>query len=84
MLTFIVLSSTNCWQKSLGKSWRKIHLLSVPALVLATIHGICIGSHYLGALNGNWENQARAIVLAIITVGVLSLRLFRPAKTPIQ
>ena len=84
LLTPVALTSTDRWQKSLGKSWRKIHLLSVPALVLATIHGICIGSHYLGALNGNWENQARAIVLAIITVGVLSLRLFRPAKTPIQ
>ena len=81
LLTPVALTSTNRWQKSLGKSWRKIHLLSVPALVLATIHGICIGSHYLGELNGSWENQLRAIALATITLGVLGLRLFKPASS---
>ena len=81
LLTPVALTSTNRWQKSLGKSWRKIHLLSIPALVLATIHGICIGSHYLGELNGNWENQVRAIALAIITLGVLGLRIFNPVRS---
>ena len=80
LLTPVALTSTNSWQKSLGKAWQKIHLLAVPALVLATIHGICIGSHYLGALNGNWENQVRAIALALFAIGVLSLRLFRSAR----
>ena len=76
LLTPVALTSTNYWQKYLGTSWRKIHLLAVPALILAAIHGICIGSHYLGALNGNGANQLRAIALALVTIGVLSLRLF--------
>ncbi|ELS00591.1 hypothetical protein Xen7305DRAFT_00002920 [Xenococcus sp. PCC 7305] len=80
ILTPVALTSTNHWQKSLGKSWRSIHLLAVPALVLATVHGICIGSHYLGELNGNWENQVKAIALATITIAVLSLRLLRPVR----
>ena len=80
LLTPVALTSTNNWQKFLGKSWRKIHLLAVPALIVATIHGICIGSHYLGALNGNWENYLRTIALSLVTIGVLSLRLSRPAK----
>ncbi len=79
LLTPVALTSTNYWQKYLGKSWRKIHLLTVPALILATIHGISIGSHYLGALNSNEENYLRALALALVTIGVLSLRLFRSA-----
>lgn len=80
LLTPVALTSTNHWQKYLGKSWRTIHLLAVPALILATIHGIFIGSHYLGALNSNGENYLRAIALVLVTLGVLGLRLFRPAK----
>ena len=80
LLTPVAFTSTNGWQKSLGKSWRKIHLLSVPALVLATIHSIFIGSHYLGELSGNWENQVRSLALIVIILGVLGLRLLRPAK----
>ncbi|MEM9271674.1 MAG: sulfite exporter TauE/SafE family protein [Cyanobacteria bacterium P01_F01_bin.143] len=81
LLTPAVFTSTNYWQKSLGKYWRKIHLLSVPALILATMHGICIGSHYLGELNGNWSNQISAIALMSMTIGVLSLRFLLKAKS---
>ncbi|TAF04163.1 MAG: sulfite exporter TauE/SafE family protein [Nostocales cyanobacterium] len=61
-------------QKSLGKLWRKIHLLSVPALLLTTIHTVLIGSHYLGALRLTWGNRLAALLLVIITLGVLLLR----------
>lgn len=61
-------------QKSLGKRWRQIHLLSVPALLLATIHVVLIGSHYLGALRLTWGNRLAALLLVIITLGVLLVR----------
>jgi DMSO/TMAO reductase YedYZ heme-binding membrane subunit len=61
-------------QKSLGKRWRQIHLLSIPALLLATIHVVLIGSHYLGALRLTWGNRLAALLLVIITLGVLLVR----------
>jgi len=80
LLTPVALTSTNRWQKYLGTAWRKIHLLSVPALILATIHGICLGSHYLGELNGNWQNQVSAIALATVAIAILSLRLWKQPR----
>ncbi|MTJ50350.1 sulfite exporter TauE/SafE family protein [Dolichospermum sp. UHCC 0259] len=61
-------------QKSLGKSWRPIHLLSVPALLLSAIHAVMIGSHYLGAFRLSWQNQLAAVLLGIIIFGVLLVR----------
>jgi DMSO/TMAO reductase YedYZ heme-binding membrane subunit len=61
-------------QKALGKRWRLIHLLSIPALVLATLHTILIGSHYLGELHLHWENQARSAIAGMIMVLVLLVR----------
>ena len=61
-------------QKSLGKRWRQIHLLSVPALLLSAIHTVMIGSHYLGALRLSWQNQLVTVLLGIITVSVLLVR----------
>ncbi len=68
------LTSFDSLQRILGKRWRQIHLLSVPALVLASIHAIVIGSHYLGALQLTDANKLASVVLAIITAGVLALR----------
>ena len=61
-------------QKSLGKRWRQIHLLTVPALLLSAIHTVMIGSHYLGALRLSWQNQLAAVLVGIITVSVLLVR----------
>ena len=60
-------------QKSLGKRWRQIHILSVPALLLSAIHTVLIGSHYLGALK-SWQNQLATVLLGIIIFGVLLVR----------
>lgn len=68
------LTSFDSLQKSLGKYWRKIHLLSVPALILSTIHAVIIGSHYLGSLQLTWTNQVATIALGILTLIVLLLR----------
>jgi sulfite exporter TauE/SafE len=67
-------TSFNFLQKSLGKHWRQLHLLSVPALLLITIHAMLIGSHYLGALKWTWGNQLATLLLGIITLGVFLVR----------
>ncbi len=74
LITPAALTSFDFLQKSLGKLWRQIHLLSVPALLLATIHTVLIGSHYLGSLQLTWENKLTVLLLSVITLGVLLLR----------
>lgn len=58
----------------LGAYWRKIHLLTLPALILVCIHGILIGSHYLGKLA--WDSDAilRVLLLIFFTLLVLAVR----------
>ncbi|MBW4663964.1 MAG: sulfite exporter TauE/SafE family protein [Chroococcus sp. CMT-3BRIN-NPC107] len=65
-------------QKTLGKYWRQIHLLSLPALILAVIHAVLIGTHYLGGINYLWINQLLVVSLGLMTLGVLILRWQNP------
>ena len=65
-------------QKSLGKYWRQIHLLSIPALLLAVIHAVLIGTHYLGGIGETWINQFLVVILGLMTLGVLILRWQNP------
>lgn len=74
LMTPAALTSFDRLQKALGKLWRQIHLLCVPALILSVIHTVLIGSHYLGELGWSWENQLRAISIGMITLGVLLVR----------
>lgn len=74
LMTPAAFTSFDQMQKYLGKYWRQIHLLSVPALLLSTIHAVLIGSHYLGSLRLTWENKLAAVLLGIITLGVLLVR----------
>jgi len=69
------LTSFDRLQKALGKRWRQIHLLGVPALLLAGIHTVLIGSHYLGNVEWTWGNEVRAAIVGIIIFGVLLVRL---------
>jgi hypothetical protein len=73
-MTPAALTSFDRLQKALGQRWRQIHLLSVPALVLCAIHTVLIGSHYFGGLQWTWGNQLRAVLLGIMTLGVLLVR----------
>lgn len=68
------LTSFDSLQRALGKLWRLIHLLGVPALVLATVHTVLIGSHYLGELVWNWDNGIRSAIAFLITLLVLLIR----------
>jgi hypothetical protein len=74
LMTPAALTSFDRIQSTLGKRWRQIHLLAVPALLLAAIHTVLIGSHYLGQLEGTWENQLRAAIASILVIAVLLVR----------
>lgn len=74
LMTPAALTSSDRWQKRLGKYWRKVHLLSVPALILVVMHTIFLGSHYLGELDLTWHNQLRTIVVVVVTLAILCLR----------
>jgi uncharacterized protein len=74
LMTPAALTSFDSFQKSLGENWRRIHLLSVPALIFAVIHTISIGSHYLGSSRFTWLNQFAIVLLILISYGVMILR----------
>lgn len=74
LMTPAALTSFDYWQRVLGKRWRLIHLLAVPALILATLHMVFIGSNYLGELALSWEHQLRSIVLGMVVLGALLVR----------
>jgi uncharacterized protein len=74
LMTPPAFTSLESLQKSLGKRWRQIHLLGVPALLLSAIHTVLIGSHYLGSLQSNWGNKLAAVLMGIVTLSVLLVR----------
>lgn len=74
LMTPAALTSFDRLQKGLGTWWRKIHLLSIPALLLAVIHTVLIGSHYFGELQWSWDSQLRTAIVITITIGVLLIR----------
>ena len=78
LLVPAAFTSTDKIRKSLGKYWRWIHLLSIPALILAVIHAVLIGTHYLGGINETWINQLLVASLGLVTLGVLILRWQNP------
>jgi DMSO/TMAO reductase YedYZ heme-binding membrane subunit len=62
LLVPLVLTSTNGAIKRLGKFWRWLHQLVIPALLLAMAHTILMGVHY--PLDKAWGISATALVLA--------------------
>lgn len=68
------LTSFDWMVKRLGRYWRLIHLLAVPALILATAHTILIGSSYLGGLEWTTTQKLMSASLAAIVLGVLLIR----------
>jgi DMSO/TMAO reductase YedYZ heme-binding membrane subunit len=75
LMTPAALTSFDRLQITLGKHWRQIHLLSVPALVLAAVHTVLIGSHYLGDFEGTWVNKVMVAIASVLVIGVLLIRL---------
>ncbi|PZU92813.1 MAG: ferric reductase [Pseudanabaena sp.] len=77
LMTPAALTSTDWMVLKLGKAWRYLHLLSVPALLLASVHTIAIGSSYLGAMEWNLKSWTLTILLGMVVLIVLSLRLWK-------
>ena len=76
-MTPAAFTSFNTLQNRLGKYWRFLHLLTVPALILATIHTIFIGSHYWGSLQVTFQQQIQGGILVFLVGIVLLGRCFK-------
>ena len=74
LMTPGALTSFDRAQKALGSRWRKLHLLSVPALLLVVVHTLLIGASYWGALAITWQHQAQAIALLTTVSLVIAIR----------
>jgi uncharacterized protein len=70
----VVVTSCDRLQNYLGKQWRRIHLLTVPAFLLCAIHAVLIGSHYLGGFEWKLHNQLLTAILAVLAVLVMLVR----------
>ena len=68
------VTSVDRIQNVLGKLWRMLHLLSVPAFLLCAVHAALIGSHYLGGFEWKLHNQLLTAVLAVVAVLVMFVR----------
>jgi sulfite exporter TauE/SafE len=65
------VTSSDRLQQKLGQRWRKIHLLTLPGMILAVGHTVLLGSHYLGNLQVNLDSKLR--VAAVVILGSLIL-----------
>lgn len=74
LLIPLATTSTNGMMQRLGPNWRRLHLLSVPALLLAGGHTVMMGSHYLGGLEWTGVHVGRTIAIATLILLVLLLR----------
>lgn len=74
LLTPLATTSTNGMMHRLGPHWRRLHLLSVPALLLAGGHTVMMGSYYLGGLEWTGVHVGRTIAIATLIFLVLLLR----------
>jgi len=70
----LALTSTNGMRKQLGIYWRRLHLLTIPAFLLAVLHSVIIGSHYLGNLE---RTSAQLFRVGLLGIGVLLVLLLR-------
>jgi sulfite exporter TauE/SafE len=70
----LAMTSFDWAQRQLGQGWRSLHLLAIPALILAIGHTIGIGSHYLGALQLTWINYSLVSLLVIVSLLTLASR----------
>lgn len=87
-MTPAALTSFDRLQAALGSAWRRIHLLTVPALGLAVGHTVFSGSNYLGELARTGSHYGRSALVVAIALGVFALRggaiarAARPAAPP--
>ncbi|MGB3615846.1 MAG: sulfite exporter TauE/SafE family protein [Elainellaceae cyanobacterium] len=75
LMTPLALTSFDRAQAAMGRWWRRLHLLSVPAFLLAAVHTVLIGSHYLGRLQLTWVNGVMLTLLGAAVVAVVATRI---------
>jgi uncharacterized protein len=68
------ITSSDRLQQKLGNRWRKIHLLTVPGLILAVGHTVLLGSHYLGDLQISWDSKLRVAMVIFLSSLILLFR----------
>jgi len=68
------ITSSNAAQRWLGKQWRRLHLLTVPALLLASGHCILTGSRYLGRTQPQAEHWGAVVGLLSVTALIMAIR----------
>ncbi len=74
LMTPAALTSFDWMVYHLGKFWRWIHLLAVPALVFVAAHTILIDSHFLGGMEWTTIQKVSSVLLGAIVLGVLLIR----------
>ncbi len=80
LMTPAALTSSDWMIAKLGRAWRYVHLLSVPSLVLASIHTIAIGANYLGAVEWTPKSWILTILCTAMTTTTLLLRILFSSK----
>ncbi|TAF54536.1 MAG: sulfite exporter TauE/SafE family protein, partial [Oscillatoriales cyanobacterium] len=73
-MTPAAVTSVDRLQIALGQTWRRLHLLTVPALICAVGHTLLIGSHYLGELSRGISHYGRSGLVVAIALMILRLR----------
>jgi DNA-binding NarL/FixJ family response regulator/DMSO/TMAO reductase YedYZ heme-binding membrane subunit len=74
IMTPAAITSFKYFQKKLGKKWRQIHLLTVPALFFAVLHTILIGPHYLADFQTEFLDHLRTFGVTVVGLLVLLMR----------
>ncbi|MEX0270047.1 sulfite exporter TauE/SafE family protein [Leptolyngbyaceae cyanobacterium UHCC 1019] len=74
LMTPAALTSCDRAASLLKRYWRWIHLLTIPALILAVGHTLWLGDRYFGALEVSGAQTGSAFLLAGLTLLVLLIR----------
>ena len=74
MMLPAAVTSSDRLQQQLGRRWRKLHLLTVPAFVLVVGHTLLLGSHYLGDLQGSTDSKIRVAIVICLSMAILLCR----------
>jgi sulfite exporter TauE/SafE len=70
----LTLTSFDWAQRRMGRQWRALHLLAIPALFLAAVHCVLIGTRFLGRVQLTWVNTVMIGGLAIALLFVVLVR----------
>ena len=73
-MTPAAITSFQYLQRKLGKRWKQIHLLTVPSLILALLHTLLIGPHYMSEFSIQGIDLLRAIGISLLTLSILLMR----------